>query len=292
MNVLWLLRRGNPSSAASLVPVVKHESTAKRSETANIRTRITGATSAEHTQIKIRFNTAHRWNVPEFTSCYVCSAYKSKSCLSMHTIWVKYILEPTPQTSSHLYTDVHACVHSSITTIIGRSVVRELLFKQLYKQSVSKLVHHINAVLSASRIQHRALTDRNSLVTQLVCLLEGSPVQNCSRACSWNVNRLACQLTWQRYDHVVSSEVKPGNAQTACRLAICNNMYWETFDTTADPQPPDIVSKSLSTSWSSWFDSSTFDVADDPQPPDIVSKSPSTSWSSWFHSSSVSTLVK
>ena len=177
MNVLWLLRRGNPSSAASLVPVVKHESTAKRSETANIRTRITGATSAEHAQIKIRFNTAHRWNVPEFTSCYVCSAYKSKSCLSMHTIWVKYILEPTPQTSSHLYTDVHACVHSSITTIIGRSVVRELLCKQLYKQSVSKLVHHIKAVLSASRFQHRALTDRNPLVTKLVCLLGCSPVQ-------------------------------------------------------------------------------------------------------------------
>ena len=142
----------------------EHESTAKRSETANIRTRITGATSAKHAQIKIPFNTAHRWNVPEFTSCYVCSAYKWKSCLSMHTIWVKYILEPRPQTSSHLYTHVHACVHSSITTIIARSVVRELLFKQIYKQSVSKLVPHINAALSASRIHHRALTDRRAIL--------------------------------------------------------------------------------------------------------------------------------
>ena len=54
-----------------------------------------------------------------------------------------------------------------------------------------------------------------------------------------------------------TSEVKGGNAKTACRLAICNNMYWETFATTDDPQPPDIVSKSPSTSKSSWFDRSS-----------------------------------
>ena len=54
-----------------------------------------------------------------------------------------------------------------------------------------------------------------------------------------------------------TSEGKGGNAKTACRLAICNNMYWETFATTDDPQPPDIVSKSPSTSKSSWFDRSS-----------------------------------
>ena len=54
-----------------------------------------------------------------------------------------------------------------------------------------------------------------------------------------------------------TSEVRRGNAKTACRLAMCNNMYGETFDVTADPQPPDIVSKSPSTSWSSWFDRSS-----------------------------------
>ena len=60
----------------------------------------------------------------------------------------------------------------------------------------------------------------------------------------WHVKTLDSYITVSLHCYLYkTSEVKPGNAKTACRLVIGMNIYLETVLTADYPKPPDIVSK-------------------------------------------------